>query len=140
MDTTTRIGSRHAVQWRGLWILAFAFCCCPQLLAEHYTIAGCVTDGARSPVGRAKVIAWQVDGTGQHTGKAETDKSSGCYEIHHVPSGIYFISLKDERFAFEHVGPTQAEVRINSENADRVDLTTELPDAGMLRVGIARVC
>jgi len=79
-----------------------------------------------------------VDGNGEHKGNAETNKSTGCYEIQHLPSGTYLVSLKDDRFGFQHIGATQAEVHISSQDPDKVDLTTELPAARLLGTGIAR--
>jgi len=71
--------------------------------------------------------------------KADAKKSDGCYEMRNVSEGIYFISLKDDRFeSLRTTSVVQAKVRLFYGDVKDVNLTTELPDSNLLQAGAAR--
>jgi hypothetical protein len=135
MNAIPRLVSKHSLALPVLFAAALLITCSAQLYADKgYWISGCVTDGAGNPVVHAKVVARQVDG--QHTGKAETKPLTGCYKVEHLPSGTYLVSLRDDRFAFDHIGPVQAKVDSTLE-ANHVDLSADPPDTNRLRDAVA---
>ncbi len=141
MNNPAPMNWRPTMKCSAFAFLAMIVCLCPQrLLAEKYSISGCVTNAAGGPARQETVLAWNVgtDLNDVHNGKAKTDKSNGCYEIQHLPSGTYLVSLKDERFAFPRNGAPQAEVHISASNVGGVNLRTDVPDPALLRAGVMK--
>lgn len=137
MTNAQQSGVRARIAVRLLFAIAMSTICWSTSSAEtRYTISGCVTDVGRRPLGGAKVLAWNIDG--EHHRKGQTDKSTGCYELKHVPNGVYLMALEDKRIAILHYGPIQAKVRINSADATAVDLTMAVPVPKLLSDGVLR--
>jgi len=140
MNILAPLNWRLIMNCKSFLFVAITLCLCPKLLAEKYSISGCVTNSSGGPARQETVLTWNIvtDFHDAHNGKAQTDKSNGCYEIQHLPSGTYLVSLKDKRFAIPTNGVPQAEVHINGSNVSGVNLRTEVPDPALLRAGITK--
>lgn len=93
------------------------------------TITGCVTDAAGKPVPAAKVFAMPEFGTDK-TYRAEARKSDGCYELRIGKDGTYRVGVRDLRFSDD--GPVQAEIAAFGGGPQKVDLSTDVPNARLL--------
>jgi len=93
------------------------------------TITGCVTDAAGKPVPGAKVFA-SPETAAEKTFRTEARKSDGCYELKIGKDGSYRIGVRDLRFADD--GPTQAEIVVPDSGAQKIDLSTGVPNAKLL--------
>ncbi len=107
----------------------------PVFAKDSFSIEGCVVDGSGKPAPNVKVLALQVGSV--NVGKAVTNAPDGCYRILRLAPGNYLMSLRDERFVPDHIGPVQAEVHVGEAAQDNVNLRTDAPDERALQAAIS---
>lgn len=124
--------------------VVFAFVL-PASAGEHNRLFGCVTDTNGHPIARAKVVAMREQDPGffstKREWKAETDKSTGCYEMRNLPEGDYRVALENSGFRriYGHFGPSQGVVQFGANESKELKLTGDFPAKTQVMVGVANI-
>jgi hypothetical protein len=117
----------------------------PASAGDHNRLFGCVTDANGHPVAHAKVLAKREEAAGfsnKYAWKAETDKTTGCYEMLNLPEGTYRVRLENNdysRLLEGHYGPPQGVIHFGVNGSMEVDLTSDFPPKAKLMADLAGV-